>query len=105
MTPQQQPQPILNGRASTNVILAAIAVSLGVIALDAVTSNPFFSRTALAQPAGDEENGRISAAEQRKQIIAELKTLQSKVERLDATIGKGISVKVTELPRQEQAGQ
>lgn len=89
------------GRLYTNVLLTAIAASLGVIAFDTLSSNPSVASSAWAQPGGDEENGRISAAEQRKQIIAELRTLQSKVERLDATIGKGISVKVTEMPRQE----
>jgi hypothetical protein len=83
---------------TTNTLLGIIAVSLSVIAFDTVSANPSLVPSAMAQPVED-EGGRVSAAEQRKVIIAELRTLSSKVEKLDAHIAKGISVKVLEMPR------
>ena len=59
---------------------------------------------ALAQPAGrlsdsgDDAAGRISAAEQRKEMITQLRNISARLEHLESTIAKGISVKVTQLP-------
>ena len=59
---------------------------------------------AVAQPAarlsdsGDDAAGRISAAEQRKEIISQLRNISTRLEHLESTIAKGISVKVTQLP-------
>jgi len=89
----------------TNGALTAIAVLLGVIALQ----NTGFTGGAtvahagqpgvLAQGGDDTDvNGRISAAEQRKQIIAELRTVQTKMDRLEQTLNKGLNVKVIDMP-------
>ena len=44
------------------------------------------------------ETGMVSAAEQRKEIISQLRTLNSKIERLESMMSKGLSVKVTDMP-------
>lgn len=95
----------LAGRLSTNVLLSVIALALGVIALDTISANPRIAGAAWAQPGGEDESGRISAAEQRKQIIAELKGMSARLERLETQISKGINVKVTQMPRAEEAGK
>ncbi|MCX5689845.1 MAG: hypothetical protein NTV94_08720 [Planctomycetota bacterium] len=58
---------------------------------------------AQAQPAGqpgesDDANGRISAADQRKEMISQLRNLSVRMERMDALLSKGINVKVTQMP-------
>jgi len=89
-------------RSYTNVILTVIAGLLGVIAFER-GADPV-TPVALAQVAGDDEpsredpTGRISAAEQRKIMISELKNLGARIERLESMIAKGLTVKVTEMP-------
>lgn len=80
-----------NARSSryTNLALTAIAVLLGVNLL-----KPDFVSSALAQPG--ENQTLASAAEQRKQMIAQLTSIEKKIERMDATLAKGI--KVTDMP-------
>ena len=56
-----------------------------------------------AQPAGqagegDDSNGRISAADQRKEMIAQLRNLSVRMERMEALLSRGINVKVTQMP-------
>lgn len=86
------------GRMTTNALLGIIALSLSAIAFDTVSANPNLVPAAMAQP-GEDEGGRVSAAEQRKVIIAELKSLNARMDKLDAHMAKGIAVKVLELPR------
>jgi hypothetical protein len=90
----------------TNGALTAIAVLLGVIALQNTAFSGGGATVAhasepgvLAQGGDDTDvNGRISAAEQRKQIIAELRTIQTKMDRLEQTLNKGLNVKVIDMP-------
>lgn len=59
---------------------------------------------ALADPPADEPDepgpgaGLVSAADQRKIMIAELRALSKRIEQLQARLDKGISVKVAEMP-------
>lgn len=99
MQPNSNDHATLAGHRYTNVLLTLIALSLGVIAFDSISANPSVAGAAWAQPGDDDEGGRISAAEQRKQIIAELKSMGARLERLDTQLQKGINVKVTEMPR------
>lgn len=80
---------------------------LGGVAIASAIILPWFvlaPHAAQAQPAaraaesGDDPSGRISAAEQRKEMIGLLKGLSTRVERLETTIARGISVKVTDMP-------
>jgi hypothetical protein len=83
-----------NQRRTTNLLLCAIAGLLGYNALSQAGIGA--ASTALAQPSGEE--GLVSAAEQRKVIIAELRGMTSRMERLESVLAKGISVKVTDMP-------
>jgi len=47
---------------------------------------------------GDDPSGRISAAEQRKEMIQQLRSLATRMERIEASLARGINVRVTEMP-------
>lgn len=83
-----------SGRTYTNVALTVIAVLLGVNVL-----KPPAGAEAMAQPAANsasDDKGMASAIEQRKQMIAELKNLSKRVEKIESILTKGI--KVSEMP-------
>ncbi|MEK6703457.1 MAG: hypothetical protein AABZ53_14445 [Planctomycetota bacterium] len=87
----------VHGRAYLNGVLTAIAILLGVIALKPVE----LTSTAMAQPATKSpadtgDTALTNAAEQRKVMIAELKNMGKRLERVEAALVKG--VKVTEMP-------
>lgn len=75
---------------ATNRILTAVAVLLALNLL-----KPFdLVSSAFAQP-GD-GNNLTSALEQRKQMIAQLATMEKKLEKIEAQLAKGI--KISEMP-------
>ncbi|MFO0832107.1 MAG: hypothetical protein U0637_09710 [Phycisphaerales bacterium] len=90
-------------RTYTNTALTVVAVLLGVIALNlSGTGTP---RSADAQvgvvggrPVEAPSDGLVSAADQRKQIHAELRALNEKMDRLQAALDKGLNVRVTSMP-------
>lgn len=89
------------GRRYLNVILTANAIGLGFLGLNAMgLSFTSESRAEGEQPRASDadEGGRISAAEQRKTMIAQLTTLTQKMDRLEHVITKGIPVRVVEMP-------
>lgn len=45
-----------------------------------------------------EPQGLLSAADQRKTIIDELRSLNSRMERVESLLSKGLTVKVSEMP-------
>ena len=81
-----------------NAILTANAVILGIVALNSVTGSHGLERTAQAQAGMGEEStsGLLSAAEQRKQMIAELRGISQRMEKLEGQLAKG--VKITSMP-------
>lgn len=88
-------------RRYLNVVLTANALLLGVLALHAMGLS--FTSDALAQTSSPRSNdaddgGRISAAEQRKTMIAQLSTLTQKVERMEHVLSRGVNVRVVEMP-------
>ncbi|MCE7973806.1 MAG: hypothetical protein DYG92_05675 [Leptolyngbya sp. PLA1] len=101
-TTLRRPSP----RLYTNAVLTVIA---GVLVLNWLATPSDIVGRANAQPADDMEiatddpSGRISAAEQRKQMIQELRGLSARMERIEATLARGISVKVTDMPAMKQA--
>lgn len=80
-------------RRYTNAALTAIAVLLGVNALNQSGLSPVSS--AYAQQG---EDGLVSAAEQRKVMISEIRQLSGRIERLESVISRGVNVKVLEMP-------
>lgn len=82
------------GRTYTNVMLTLIAgfVAVAAIGRTATTSE------ALAQTPPEDVAGLVSAAEQRKAMLAELKAISSRLDRMDASMSRVMNVKVVEMP-------
>lgn len=98
--------------------LTVIAVLLGFLVLDRGTSpagkSALGPSSASAQvrsvtgggggahsaPPGEEESsdGRVNPADQRKQMITELRSISQRLDRIEAVLSKGLSVKVTDMP-------
>lgn len=87
-------------RGYTNGVLTVIAVVLGLNVAVNLGDSRSILPAAAAQPTGPEgpDTGLISAAEQRKVMIAELRRLSVRMERIEAKLNSGLSVKVTEMP-------
>lgn len=43
-------------------------------------------------------DARVNPADQRKQMIAELRAISQRLDRLEATLAKGLTVKVSDMP-------
>lgn len=87
----------MRGRGYQNAVLTVIAALLAVAMID--------RHPAITEPSGahaqvreGQEGGMSNALEQRKQMIAELRQLSSRMERLESRINAGLNVKVTEMP-------
>ena len=102
-------------RTPHNGPLTVIAVLLGFLVIDRIAApaanglgpaqasaqvRSVRSNTNAPAAAAEDEPGdsRTSAAQQRKQIIAALRSLGQRLDHLDALMAKGLSVKVTEMP-------
>jgi hypothetical protein len=105
MSTQNQATAVKNpARVYSNVVLTVIAGLLSVIALDARRPDSALVQSASAQSAGDPETGGlVSAADQRKQIIAELRTVSGRLEKIESVLRGEIKVKVTEMPESKSA--
>jgi len=85
----------------TDALLTVIAVLLGILAIDGmggVTSSAVASGPPGQSAKKIPGTGLVSAADQRKMIIAELKSMSGRIEKLEGLLNKGIAVKVTEMP-------
>ena len=78
---------------------------MGLLVVNTITPLREFEAVSQAQFAAagamdgvEDPSGRISAAEQRKQIIAEIRQVSGRVERVEQILSRGLNVKVTELP-------
>jgi hypothetical protein len=86
-------------RGYLNAVLTANAVLLGVIALGGLGITGGFARVSHAQnAAGEDVVSMISAADQRKQMITELRNMSQRLDKIDATLAKGINVNVKNFP-------
>lgn len=115
----------MQGQRYTNGVLTAIAALLGLNlagqALDRGHSLAPEAGIAHAQPeqyrrdgaatprslsvsTDPTEGGMISAAEQRKLMLAELRTIVTRLSSIEQTLGSGISVTVTDMPPVEMQG-
>lgn len=82
-----------------NAVLTVIAVMLGLLVADRLIVAPPAAQA--VQPGADQPGrnpGLVSAADQRKAIISELKRLGTKLDQVERTMKSGISVKVTDMP-------
>jgi hypothetical protein len=82
-----------------NAILTAIAVLLGLNLLSAPggVTEPAPAAAQFQQPQAD-QGGLVSAGEQRKVMINQLRSIESRLERIEAKVAGGLSVKVTDMP-------
>lgn len=88
-----------------NLMLTLLVAGVGVLIFDRAPSgwSAMNVSTAMAQPPEEDStdvSGRVNPADQRKQIITELRSLNTKVSQLEATIRRGI--KITEMPQIQQ---
>ena len=92
-------------RKSQNAALTVIAGCLSLLVVGQFTTGTSALSTAEAQVihtrSGPEEprsGGMVSAADQRKIMIADLKNMSARLERIEGVLARGLSVKVTEMP-------
>jgi hypothetical protein len=98
-----------NRPRTTNILLACNAALLGIIAVSLLGQRGLTS-TAIAQDSGrvgvvgntksedDSPTAYVSAVEQRKTMISELRTITGRLERIESALSRGINVKVTSMP-------
>lgn len=90
----------------TNGVLSVIALFLGLLVVGQFSGSGVGPAQASAQPTrirhtGDEEpkaGGLVSAADQRKVMIAELRDLGQRLDAIEAILARGLDVKVKEMP-------
>lgn len=80
-----------------NAVLSAIAVLLALGLIDRRSGGEFTSLPT-AQARQPERGGMTNDLEQRAIIISELRTLGTRLERIEAKLNAGINVKVTSMP-------
>lgn len=77
---------------------------LGVLVLDRVDGRGVEVRGTTAVASGgqpESATGLISAADQRKQMIAELRVISQRIDAVEKRLAKPLSVKVLEMPAQK----
>lgn len=96
--------PAPASRTYTNVILTVIAGLLaGMVLARPDGTVPAANAQGTVQPEATEPPsedvaGRISAAEQRKVMIAELRNISARLERLESAMSRVVNVKVVDMP-------
>lgn len=106
--------PRIPHRNAPNTLTVVTAVLLGFLVLDRIAApsgtgsfgpsqasaqvRSVKSGTPAAGPEEEPSDSRISAADQRKQMIAELRAISQRLDRVEAVLSKGIQVKVTDMP-------
>lgn len=98
--PAHTTTPTVHPRNATPILLGVIAALLGLNLVATVVVGPGALESRAVAQQGDDSNptGFVAAAEQRKLMIAELKTLGARMERLEAAMKAGINVKVLSMP-------
>jgi len=88
-----------------NAILTVNALLLTALVADRLLGGDQSGRAAAgspapasAQPDTGDGSGMLSGAEQRKQQYMEMKKMNAHLEKIEAKLNAGVSVKVTEMP-------
>ncbi len=81
-----------------NAVLSAIAVILAVGLIDRRSGGELTSLPQAQAQVQPDQGGMTNALEQRKVMIADLKAINARLERIEAKLNSGISVKVTSMP-------
>lgn len=84
-----------------NSVLTVIALMLGLVAMERFFGSDSRGQMAVASAGPSEESGSVglvNAADQRKQIIAELKSMNAKLDKMQGSIKSPMPVKVLEMP-------
>lgn len=89
---------------NTNALTAVVAIMLGVLVLDRVEQRGVQGSGQAAHASDQPEAGGslISAAEQRKQMIVELRNISQRLAAVEQRLAKPIQVKVIEMPVQKE---
>jgi len=81
-----------------NAVLSAIAVLLALGLIDRHSGGELTSMSLAIAQEQPEQGGMTNDLAQRQIIIAELRQLNAKMDRLDARLVAGVNVKVTSMP-------
>ncbi len=90
--------PAIGSLRYTNIALSVVAVMLTLLVADRFVGVTAAGGMSVAQAAPEEITERANALEQNKQMIAELRAINTKLDRLTSSIKSPMPVKVTELP-------
>jgi hypothetical protein len=89
-------------RSYLNAVLSVIAICLVALTLDRLSDHhepgQAFAQPATNSPEPTGGGGLVAAADQRKAMIGELRNLSTRLERIEAQLSRGITVKVSEMP-------
>lgn len=87
-----------------NGLLLVVAAMLGVLILDRIDERALRGHGSVAMASSQPEatGSLISAADQRKQIIAEVRAISQRLASMEQRLAKPIQVKVIEMPMQKE---
>lgn len=90
-------------RSYLNGVLTVIAGLLALLVADRLSAPDAslgFTAAAVAQPDDESQpsGGLVSAADQRKLMIAELRKMSKRLDSIQSRLDSGLTVKVTEMP-------
>ncbi len=91
-------QPAIGSLRYTNIALSAIGIMLTLLVADRFVGVTATGGMSVAQAAPEEMTERANALEQNKQMIAELRAINTKLEKLSSSIKSPMPVKVMEMP-------
>jgi len=96
-----------SSRGYTNTVLTAIAVLLAVLVLDnnAGMVGPISTASAQSRSTTQHTGGLVSAADQRKTMIAEMGEMNGRLERIERALAKGLNVRIMNAPAQDKEGE
>ncbi len=91
-------QPAIGSLRYTNIALSVVAVMLTLLVADRFVGVTAAGGMSVVLAAPGEPGELANALEQNMQMISELRAINSKLDRLTASIKSPMPVKVTELP-------